>query len=136
MAALKLPTLVNRFLKQQEVVQLKARDVTRAEAARDKEKAKLEKIGNEILDRFSKEEINGLTTDKAVATIKPLTSPSLKNWNALITYIKKTNGFELFQRRVNKAAWLEHLEARKGRPVPGVAKFERNVLSVTAKKGK
>ena len=136
MAALKLPTLVNRFLKQQEAVQLKARDVTRAEAARDKEKAKLQKIGDEILDRFSKDDINGLTTDKAVATIKPVTSASIKNWGSLTKYIKKNNAFELFQRRINKAAWLEHLDARKGRPVPGVASYKRNVLSVTAKKGK
>lgn len=136
MAALKLPTLINRFYKQQEAVKLKSRDVTRAEAARDKEKAKLEKIGNEILDRFGKGDIHGLKTDIAQAEIKKVTSASIKNWKSLTKYIKSKNAFELFQRRINKAAWLEHLEARKGRPVPGVAKFERNVLSVTKRKGK
>ncbi len=134
MARLKLGTLIDRFYKQQEVVKLKSRDVTRAEAARDKEKAKLAKIGDEILDRFSKDDIQGHTTKTAKAELKPVTGASVKDWKKLATYIYKNKALSLMQRRINKASWLEHLEARKGRPVPGVSKFERVTLSVTKAK--
>jgi len=132
--ALKLATLIDRFAKQQEVVKAKGRDVTRAEAARDKEKAKLAKIGEQIQDRFSNDDINGFTTKNGnTATLKPITGASVHNWKALATYIYKNKALSLMQRRINKATWLEHLEARKNRPLPGVKKFEKVTLSVTKK---
>lgn len=135
MAALRLATLIDRFAKQQDAVNLKSRDVTRAEAARDKEKAKLAKIGEAIQDRFSNEDINGFTTKNGnVAALKPISGPSVHNWKSLAAYIYKNKALSLMQRRVNKATWLEHLETRKGRPLPGVKKFERVTLSVTKAK--
>lgn len=132
MAKLKLSTLIDRFQKQQDVVKEKARDVTRAEAARDKEKAKLQKIGDEIQDRFSNDSINGYTTANGnKAELKTITGASVTDWSKLAAYIYKNKALALMQRRINKAAWLERLEARKGRPLPGVKKFERVTLSVT-----
>ncbi len=133
--AFKLPTLIDRFYKQQEKVKEKHRDVQTAEVAEKREQIKLNKIGDEILDRFSKDKIDGLTSSLAVAKLKPITGASVHDWRKAIAYIKKNNAFELFQRRINKAAWLEHLEARKQRPIPGIKKFQRVTLSVTKKKG-
>lgn len=132
MAKLALPTLLKRFVAQQDAVAKLDNAVRRAEAARDKEKLKLEKIGNEIQDRFTNEQIQGHTTKDGIrAELKPLKSPSLFDWNKLTKYVKSKNAFELFQRRINKSAWLEHLDSRKGRPVPGVKSFDRYTLSVT-----
>jgi hypothetical protein len=134
MPALKLSTLIDRYYKQQEAVKLKSRDVTRAEAARDKEKAKLAKIGDQILDRFKNDEVHGFKTALAQAELKTVTSASIKDWKKLTAYVKRTGSFALFQRRINKATWLEHIDARKGKPVPGVASFKRVTLSVTKRK--
>ena len=133
--AFKLPTLIERFYKQQEKVKELHRAVTAAEVAEKREQIKLDKIGNEIQDRFKKDEIDGLTSKTAVATLKKITGATVTDWRKVTKYIKANNAFELFQRRINKAAWLEHLEARKQRPIPGVKKFQRVTLSVTKKKG-
>ena len=133
---LKPTTLVDRFYKQQEVVKAKHRAVLRAEVLEKREQIKLDKLGEACLDRFKKDKINGLTSSLAVAALKIITGASVHDWRKLTAYIKKNNAFELFQRRINKAAWLEHLEVRRQRPVPGIKKFQRVTLSVTKKRGK
>lgn len=133
--AFKLPTLVERFYKQQEKVKELHRAVTAAEVAEKREQIKLDRIGNEIQDRFKKDEIDGLTSKTAVAKLKKITGATVTDWRKVTKYIKANNAFEIFQRRINKAAWLEHLEARKQRPIPGIKKFQRVTLSVTKKKG-
>lgn len=134
--AFKLSTLIDKFDAQQDAVKEKGRLVTIAETAKKKEQIKLDKIGNEIRDRFAKDKIEGHTTGKAKATLKYVTGFNIKDWARLTAWCHKQKAYEVFQRRLNKAAILEHLEARKGRPVPGVAQFQKVTLSVTKVKGK
>lgn len=134
--ALKLSTLIDKFDAQQDRVKEKARLVTVADTAKKKEQIKLDKIGNEIRDRFSKDKIEGHTTERAKATLKYVTGFNIKDWAKLTAFVHKARAFEVFQRRLNKAAILEHLEARKGRPVPGVSQFQKVTLSVTKVKSK
>lgn len=132
--AVRATTLIDRFYRQQEIVKTKHRAVQRAETAEKKEQIKLDKLGDACMARFKKEKLTGLKSSLAVAELKTITGASIHNWRKLIVYITKNNAFELFQRRVNKAAWLEHLDARKQRPVPGIKKFQRVTLSVTKKR--
>jgi len=134
--ALKLSTLIDKFYRQQEAVAEKGRLVTIAETAKKKEKIKLDKIGNEIFDRFKKDKIEGHTTALAVAKLKTVIGFNIKDWASFTAWCHKQKAYEVFQRRLNKAAILEHLEARKGRPVPGVAQFQKVTLNVTKGKGK
>lgn len=134
--ALKLGTLIDNFYRQQEAVKEKARVVTVAETAKKREKIKLDRIGNEILDRFSKEKIEGHETPLAKANLKRIIGFSIKDWPKLTAFVRTNSAFEVFQRRLNKSAIIEHLEARKGRPIPGVVQFEKVTLSVTKGKGK
>jgi hypothetical protein len=129
--ALKLSTLIDRFDKQQDVVKEKGRLVTIAETAKKKEQIKLDKIGNEIMDRFSKDKIEGHTTGQAKAALKRVIGFNIKDWAKVTAWCHKERAYEIFQRRLNKSAILEHLEARKGRPVPGVSQFQKVTLSVT-----
>ena len=134
--ALRATTLVDRFYRQQEIVKTKHRAVMRAEVAEKKEQIKLDKLEAQCMARFKQDKIKGIKSSLAVAELKTITGASVHDWRKLVAYITKNNAFELFQRRVNKAAWLEHLEARKQRPVPGIKKFQRVKLSVTKKRGK
>ena len=129
--ALKLSTLIDKFDAQQDAVKEKGRLVTIADTAKKKEQIKLDKIGNEIVDRFSKDKIEGHTTGKAKAALKRVVAFNIKDWGKLTAWCHKQRAYEIFQRRLNKAAILEHLEERKGRPVPGVAQFQKVTLSVT-----
>ena len=134
--ALRLGTLIDRFYKQQEIVKAKGRLVSRAETAKKKEQIRLDKIGIMILDRFKKEKVNGHETPLAKAALKPVTGFNIKDWRKLTAWVHKERAYEVFQRRLNKAAILEHKEARKGRPVPGVKQFQKVTLVVTKGKGK
>lgn len=134
--ALRLGTLIDKFYDQQEMVKEKGRAVTVAETAKKREAIKLQTIGLEIIDRFSKDKIEGHETPKAKATLKRVIGFNIKDWAALTAFVHKQQAYELFQRRLNKSAILEHLEARKGRPVPGVSQFQKVTLSVTKGKGK
>lgn len=135
MARLRLGTLIDRLYKQNQIVARKKRLVANAETVAKREQSKANKIDAEIRDRFKQETINGSTGSIGRAELKPLKSAQLSDWKKLAKYVIKENAVDLFQRRINKAAWLERLADRKNRPIPGIKSYDRVVLSVT-KKGK
>lgn len=135
MAALRLGTLIDRFYKQEQIVAAKKRLVTRAETNVKREQTKANKIEQTIRDRFKRSEIKGAFGKVAVAELKTLTSAQLHDWAKLNKYVLANNAVDLFQRRINKAAWVERLADRKNRPIPGIKSYSRVVLNVT-KKGK
>ena len=134
--ALKTATLLERAYKQQEVVKAKQRLVAKAETAKKKEQVKLDKLLNDAQDRFKKDKIESFDTGLARGELKKVIAFNIKDWRKLTAYVQKNKAYEVFQRRLNKAAIIEHKEARKGRPVPGVAQFSKVTLSVTKGKGK
>ena len=134
MAALKLGTLIDRHYKANQVVAAKKRLVTKAEQEVKRAKGKADKIEIELRDRFKQGDINGATGSIAKAELKTLTSAQISNWSKLAKYAIKENAIDLFQRRVNKAAWVERLAERKNRPIPGIKKYDRVVLSTTKKR--
>lgn len=135
MGRLKLGTLIDRLYKQNQVVARKKRLVAKAETNVKREETKAAKIDAEIRDRFKRGEINGAVGSVGKAALKTLTSAQLHDWNKLRKYVLANNAVDLFQRRINKSAWLERLADRKNRPIPGIKSYDRVVLSVT-KKGK
>ena len=134
MARLKLGTLIDRLYKQEQLVARKKRLVAKAENVVKQEQAKANKIDAEIRDRFKRTEINGAVGTVGRAELKKLTSAQLHDWDKLRKYVIKENAVDLFQRRINKAAWLERLADRKNRPIPGIKAYDRVVLSVTKKR--
>lgn len=135
MARLKLGTLIDRFYAQEQVVARKKRLVAKAETEVKRQQAIADKIDNQIRDRFKRQDVEGATGKVGVAKFKKLTSAQLSDWNKLRKYVIANDAVDLFQRRINKAAWLERLADRKNRPIPGIKSYDRVVLSVT-KKGK
>ena len=135
MARLKLGTLIDRLYKQNQVVAAKKRLVLRAEVNVKREQVKAGKIDKEIRTRFKRSEIKGASGSIGVAEFTTLTSAQLSNWAKLAKYVIANNAVDLFQRRINKAAWQERLADRRNRPIPGIKSYSRVVLKVT-KKGK
>lgn len=134
MAALKLGTLVDKHYKaNQEVARLKRLE-KKAEQNTKRAQGKADVLEKVIRDRFKRGEINGAIGKVAVAQLKTLTSAQISNWAKLAKYAIQENAIDLFQRRVNKAAWLERLADRKNRPIPGIKKYDRVVLSTTKKR--
>ena len=87
----------------------------------------------EIRERFKKGSLDGAEGKIARVSLKTVTGPQLRDWSKLATYVLKNKAPELFQRRISKQAWLDHLDERKQRPIPGISKYEEIRLSVTKK---
>ena len=134
MAALKLGTLIDRHYKANQVVARLKRLEQKAEQNTKRAQVKANVLEQVIRDRFKRGEINGAFGKVAVAQLKPLTSAQISDWGKLSKYVIKENAIDLFQRRINKAAWIERLADRKNRPIPGIKKYDRIVLSTTKKR--
>lgn len=130
---LKLGTLIDRLGKAQAEIAEASREVARAEREVQKRKHKAAKIETEIRDRFKKDTLEGSEGRLFKVSLKKVVGPQLKDWAKLAAYVLKTKSPELFQRRISKQAWLDHLADRKQRPVPGISKYEEIRLSVTKK---
>jgi len=57
------------------------------------------------------------------------TIPVVEDWDALYAHVKKTSGFDLLNRALNRVAVKERFDA--GKVVPGVGTFQAKKLSVT-----
>ncbi len=78
-------------------------------------------ISNYLLKEYGKENLKGAKGRKASASIKKRDIATVENFDFLIKHIKKTNDYDLLQRRVNEKAVKERWAA--GKRVPGVGKF-------------
>lgn len=96
----------------------------KAKLVHEKE-AELEK---HLLDTFSKTDLDGAKGKKATAGVSRNTVPSVKDWDKLYAYVKKTGAWDMLQRRVSATAYRERLDAKK--VVPGVEPFEVIKLSL------
>lgn len=130
---LKLGTLIDRLYTSQQKISEAQREVAKAEREVAKRKHKAALLETEIRERFKKGTLEGAEGKIARVSLKKVTGPQLKDWRKLAAYVVKNKCPELFQRRISKQAWLDILEDRKQRPIPGITKYEEIRLSVTKK---
>lgn len=134
MAALKLGTLIDKLYKAEQLIGEAQREVSKLEVVVQKRKAARKKLANEIRDRFKKGTLEGAEGRVARVSLKTVVAPTLKDWGKLAKFVVKNDCPEIFQRRISKTAWLDLLEDRKQRPVPGIETYEEVRLSVTKKR--
>jgi len=110
-------------------------EVKKVEAHLSAVKKIREALSNELQDAFTKDELRGASGATGLARIALTTtkSPSLTDRSAFERYVLRKKAFELFQGRVNKAAWLERVES-DGKPIPGVETFEKTTIRLTRSK--
>jgi hypothetical protein len=95
------------------------------EALREEERA-LEELALQFLNRAN------LTSGRgklATVTKVPHAVPTVTDWAKLYAHIKKTNGFDLLQRRVSTSAYRERMDAKAR--VPGTKVEHFNKISCT-----
>lgn len=106
------------------------RESRRDLAARDKElETTYKEIEEQIKVRLEAEGMDKATGKKATASIGHVTVATIKDWDALCKYVKKTGYFHLFQRRISDPAFREILEL-KGGEVPGLEAFDKKNLNL------
>lgn len=87
-------------------------------------------LRNHLIENLPKSEASGVSGKAARASVVVKVQPRVEDWDKFYAYVKKTNAFELLQKRVSNAAVEERWEHKK--EVPGVGKF--NVVSVSLNK--
>ncbi len=130
---LKLGTMIDRLYKAQQHIAEASREVARAERVVQQRKHKAAGIETEIRNRFKRSTLEGAEGKIARVSLKKVVGPQLKDWDKLAAFVLKNKACELFQRKISKQAWLDWLDDRKQRPVPGIQKYEEISLSVTKK---
>jgi hypothetical protein len=81
-----------------------------------------------LINNLPKTEATGVAGKLARATIVTKPVPQVKDWDRFYAYVKKTNSFELLQKRLGEGAIKERWEA--GKDVPGVEKFNAVTVSL------
>ena len=106
-------------LRQKRLAQQKIVDEIEAE-----EKA----LKDHIINTLPKSETSGIAGKVARITIVNKDIPQVKDWEAFYKYVKKTNQFELMQKRLADSAINERLE--QGIKIPGVEIFKATSISM------
>lgn len=81
-----------------------------------------------LIDTLPKGEASGVSGKVARVSIGSKDVPQAENWDLLYAYIKKTNSFDLLQRRLSDAAVGERLDAKV--KIPGIKLFKVVTVSL------
>lgn len=82
-----------------------------------------------IVNNLPKSAASGVLGAVAKVSVTTKMVPQVKDWTLFYAYVKKTNGFDLLNRALNKSAVEARYEA--GKKVPGVKDFSAVSVSCT-----
>lgn len=85
-------------------------------------------LKEEIIAKLPVSQATGIAGAVARATIVPKTIPRATDWAEIFKYVKKTDAFDLVQRRLSDAAVNERWD--HGIEIPGVERFNTKTVSL------
>lgn len=89
-------------------------------------------LEEKIRARLDAEGMDKASSKKATISLgKPTIVATIKDWDALCKWVKKTGHFQVFQRRISDPAYRELLDLKKA-DVPGLEPFEKRTLNLRA----
>jgi len=95
----------------------------------DAVKAHEDAITSHIIDTVDADVSGGVVGKRYKALVRRESIPVVEDWDKFYGFVKKTNGFDLLNKALNRAAFKERQE--HGVAVAGVGSFEAKKLSVT-----
>lgn len=106
------------------------REERRQIAARDKElTAQYSSLEELVKTRLAAEGVDKAAGKKASVSITRNTVATIKDWDALCKWVKRTGHFQLFQRRISDPAFRELLDLKKA-VIPGLEAFDKETLNL------
>ena len=81
-----------------------------------------------IIQNLPKSEASGVAGKVARVTVVTKVIPQVKDWDVFYKFIKKTDSFDLLQRRLTDTAIRERWE--DGKTIPGVESFNAVTVSI------
>lgn len=97
-------------------------------------KSTYNEIGEKILAALKKEDLNNATGVTASVKITSMKVPHITDYAKLEKFLYANKALDLFQRRLNTKAFLDRIEARKNRPIPGLKIYEKIGISRPSKR--
>lgn len=94
----------------------------------DAMKAEETKLTNELISAISKSDATGVAGKLVRVSVVTKPVPSVKDWDALWTYIVRRKAYDLVQRRLSDTAVKSRWE--DGVDIPGVESFTTTALSI------
>lgn len=82
-----------------------------------------------LLNAMKEQGVDKVRNDELTVTLQKKQRPHVTDWDAFYKVVSKNP--QLLERRVSAKPFAELLEARKGRPVPGVQIYEYEALRKT-----
>lgn len=67
---------------------------------------------------------------KATVSLSEATRVNISDFEQAAPFIRRNNALHLFERRISSKAYLELMEQRKGKPIPGLTPFKQLRLNV------
>lgn len=120
-------TMIDRYMKAYAAYQ-------KADQAAKALKASYNELGEKILAMLKKEDLDQATGVTASVKITSMKVPHIVDYAKLEKFVHQNKALDLFQRRLNTKAFLERIEARKNRPIPGLNTYEKITLSRPSKR--
>jgi len=93
-------------------------------------KLRYDEVQEEVLRQLKAQGLDQGRGDRASVSISETVIPNVTDWTKLMTWIKRNQALHLFERRITKSAWMELVEMRKGRPLPGVESYTKETLNL------
>lgn len=94
-------------------------------------KKKMEDLANQVIQRYSEDDLTSVKTKGGTVTRIQQVVPQLDDFTAFFEWITKNNAPELLHKRVTQDAWRERVE--NGETIPGVSPFTRISLQIRLK---
>jgi hypothetical protein len=95
----------------------------------DEQKHLEETLKNHILTNFNRQDVDKASGKLATCAVTRRTVGDIEDWDTFTDFIKKTNSFDLLQKRINDTAYRLRLDDSV--EVPGVEAREVVSLSIT-----
>jgi hypothetical protein len=94
----------------------------------DELKAQETQLKDKIINELPKSEASGVTGKLARVTVVCKEQPRIDDQDKLFAFVKKTNRFDLLQKRLSDAAIRDMWD--EGKEIPGVSKFNTVGVSI------
>jgi len=89
------------------------------------------KLEAELMEAMDEQDTSITAGSFKKATISESEVANIEDVDALNKFIKRTNSFYLYERRVSQVAFRELLDSRKGKAIPGLKQFTKRKLGLT-----
>lgn len=93
-------------------------------------KAKRDTIELELLALLKEQGVVRTATQTHTASITEDVVASVVDWDAFYKYMARENKLYMLQRRPSNTAYRDELDAREGKPIPGVESFTKRGISL------